>query len=93
METQKMDFHLKKKHAYSSVSAVMFCKQFLANTVHIDRCYHAIHKHSCRSQHTSVLTACIFFVFRQVCTIESSFFKTTSGMHNFPFEGRHLVLY
>ena len=26
----------KKKHAYLSVSAVMFCKQFLAFTVHIN---------------------------------------------------------
>ena len=28
------------------VSAVMFCKQFLAYPVHIDWCYHSIHKHS-----------------------------------------------
>ena len=34
-----------------SVPAVMFCKQFLAYTVHIDRCNQAIHKHSCRFQH------------------------------------------
>ena len=33
------------------VSAVMFCKQFLAYTVHIDWCYHSIHKHTSRSQH------------------------------------------
>ena len=33
------------------VSAVMFCEQFLAYTVHIDGCYHDIHKHSSRSQH------------------------------------------
>ena len=33
------------------VSAVMFCKQFLAYAVHIDWCYHSIHKHSSRSQH------------------------------------------
>ena len=32
------------------VSAVMFCKQFLAYAVHIDWCYHSIHKHSSRSQ-------------------------------------------
>ena len=51
---------------------------------------YAIHKNSCRSQHTSVLTTCTF-MFRQVCTIEPSFFKTTSGMHRRPFEGRHLV--
>ena len=30
---------------------------------------------------------------RQVCIIEPSFFKTTSGMHRRPFEGRHLVLF
>ena len=29
---------------------------------------------------------------RQVCTIEHSFFNTTSGMHHHPIEGRHLVL-
>ena len=28
-----------------SVSAVIFCKQFLAYTVHIDWCYHSIHEH------------------------------------------------
>ena len=32
------------------------------------------------------------YVFRQVCTIEPSFFETTSGMHRRPFECRHLVL-
>ena len=37
-----------------SVSAVMFSKQFLAYTVHIDWCYYTIHKHSSRSQHISV---------------------------------------
>ena len=36
------------------VSAVMFCKQFLAYTVHIDWCYHFIYKHSSRSQHASI---------------------------------------
>ena len=35
MEIKK--FHFIKKNAYLSVSAVMFCKQFLAYTVHIDR--------------------------------------------------------
>ena len=53
---------------------------------------YAIHKHSCRSQHISVLTTCTF-MFRQVCTIEPSFFNTTSGMHRRPLEGRHLVNY
>ena len=33
------------------VSAVMYSKQFLAYAVHIDWCYHSIHKHSSRSQH------------------------------------------
>ena len=33
------------------VSAVMFCKQFLAYAVHICWCYHSIHKHSSGSQH------------------------------------------
>ena len=41
---------------------------------------YAIHKHSSRSQHISVLTTCTF-MFRQVFTIEPSFFKTTSGVH------------
>ena len=36
------------------VSAVMFCKQFLAYAVHIDWCYHSIHKHSSRSQHAPI---------------------------------------
>ena len=31
-------------------------------------------------------------MFRQVCTIESSFFKATSGIHKRLLEGRHLVL-
>ena len=42
------------------------------------------------SQHISVLTTCIFML-RQVCTIESSFFKMTSGMHRRAFDGRNLV--
>ena len=41
---------LKKKQAYLNVSAVMFCKQCLAYTVHIDYYYHAIYKHSNRFQ-------------------------------------------
>ena len=40
-----------RKNAQLSVSAVMFCKQFLAYAVHIDWCYHSIHKHSSRFQH------------------------------------------
>ena len=51
---------------------------------------YAIHKHSCRSQHISVLTTSTS-VCRRVCTIEPSFCNTTSGMHPRPFEGRHLV--
>ena len=47
-------FKKKKKRAYMSVSAVMFCKQFLAYTVQIDWCYHSIHKHSSRSQHAPI---------------------------------------
>ena len=39
----------------------------------------------------SVLTTCTF-MFQQVCTIEPSFFNTTSGIYHRPFEGRHLVL-
>ena len=68
----------------------MFSKQFLTHAVYTDWCYHAIHKHSSRSLHISVLIACTF-MFRQFCTIESSFFNKTSGMHRRPFEGRHLV--
>ena len=44
----------KKINAYLSVSAVMFCKQFLACTVQIDWRYHSIHKHSSRSQHAPI---------------------------------------
>ena len=66
----------------------MFCKQFIAYAVHINWCYHAISKHSSESQHLSVLTTCTF-MFLQVCTIEPSFFNTTSGMHRRPFECRH----
>ena len=43
---------IKKK--CSTVSAVMFYKQFLAYTLHIDCCYHSIHKHSSRSQHAPI---------------------------------------
>ena len=49
-----------KKHTHLSVSAVMFCKQYLAYTAHIDWCYHAIHKHTSRSLRISVLTTCTF---------------------------------
>ena len=41
-------------------------------------------------KHISVLTTCTF-MFQQVCTIESSFFKKTSDMHHYPFEGQHPV--
>ena len=51
---------------------------------------YTIYKHSSSSQHISVLTTCTF-MFRQVCTIEPSFFNAASGMHRRPFEGRHLV--
>ena len=91
MESKNFDF-LKNKYGYLSVSAVMFCNnlQLILCTL-IGLLSHAIHQHYRRSQHISVLTACTF-VFGQVCTIEPSFFKTTSGMHRLPFEGRHLVL-
>ena len=79
-----------KKHAYLSVSAVMFFKQSLAYTVHIDWCNHAIHKHSRSSQHMWVLTKCTF-IFRQVCTIELHSLIRHRGMHRRHFEGRHLV--
>ena len=51
---------------------------------------YAIHKHSSRSQHISVVTTCTFML-QQVSIIEPSFCKTTSGMHCRPFEGRHLI--
>ena len=86
MKNKKFDF-LKNM---LSVSAVMFCKQFIAYTVHIDWCYHSTYKHSFRSQHISVLTTCTF-MFRQFYTIEHILIKTTSGMHRRPFEGRLLV--
>ena len=72
----------------------MFCKQFLAYAVHIDwsafLCNPKIFWWV--STYISVLTTCTF-MFRQVCTIEPSFFNMTSGMHYRPFEGRHLVPY
>ena len=55
----------------------------------MDLLSYAFHKHSCRSQHISVSTTTFIFMFRLVCTIEPSFFKTTSGMHRLPFEIRH----
>ena len=45
---------------------------------------HAIHKHSCGSQHNYICATTCTFIIRQVCTIEPSFFKT-SGMHRRPF--------
>ena len=78
------------KNAYLSVSAVILFNLLLTYAVHIDWCYYVIHKHSCRSQHISVLTTCTF-TFRRVCTIEPSFLKTTSAMHRRLFKGRHLV--
>ena len=47
-------------------------------------------KTSQQQQIISVLITCTF-MFRQVCTIEPSFFNT-SGMHRRPFGGRHLFL-
>ena len=37
MKTQRFYFILKKKSESNPVSAVMFCKQYLAYAVHIDR--------------------------------------------------------
>ena len=52
---------------------------------------HVIFKHSCRSQHISVLINYLhIFMFRQVFTIEPSSFKTISRMHRRPFKCRHL---
>ena len=61
------------------VSAVMFCKQFLAYAVHIDWCYHSFHKHSSRSRHAPIWwhRGCIvapsrvdiYFYFTFVCII------------------------
>ena len=42
VDSQNFDFLLKITWLASWVSAVMFCKQFLAYTVHIDWCYHSI---------------------------------------------------
>ena len=58
----------------------MFCKQFLAYTVHIDGCYHSIHKHSSRSQLSTYICVNYRHVYDDI------------GMHRRPFEGRHLVL-
>ena len=55
METHKCEFHLiKVAKGRIKVSAVMFCIQFLAYIVHIDWCYHSIHKHTNRSQHAPI---------------------------------------
>ena len=55
MKTQKCELHITKvAKARINVSAVMFCKQCLAYAVHIDWCYHSIHKHSSRSQHAPI---------------------------------------
>ena len=55
------------KNGYLSVSAVMFWKQFLAYTVHIDWWYHAIHKHSCRFQHIYIYI-CVNYLYFYVST-------------------------
>ena len=52
----------------------------------------SINIHVGLSQHISVLTTCTF-MYRQVCTIEPSFFNMTSGMHRRLFVGRHVVLH
>ena len=45
MRNQKFDFLEKYLLIYLSLSAVTFCKLYLAHTVHIDWCYQSIHKH------------------------------------------------
>ena len=70
---------LKKKKIFKMLTLVFLLSCFvnnqcLAYIVHIDWCYHAIYKHSCRFQHISVLTTCTF-TFRQICIIEPSFFN------------------
>ena len=83
------------KNAYLSVSAALFCQSFLTYTVLIDMstflCY-PLYKHSSWYQHISMLPTCTF-MFRQVCTIKPSFFRTTCGMHRRPFKDRHLDIY
>ena len=54
MERSSLVLYHEKSKVWLSVSAVMFCKQFLAYAVHIDCCYHSIHKHSSRSQHAPI---------------------------------------
>ena len=76
METKNIDIFF---NAHLRVSGIMFCKQCLAYSLHIDWCYHAIHKHSRWFQHISVLTTCSNM--------------TILGMHRRPFEGRYLVNY
>ena len=44
-----------------------------------------------KPQHTPVLIDYMTFMVQQICTSEPSFFKTTSGMHRYPFEGWYLV--
>ena len=81
-------FCLFKKNAYLSVSAVMFCKQFLAYAVDIDGS--AFLCNPLTFIGISVLTPCTF-MFRQVCIIEPSFSNATWGMHRRPIKGWHLV--
>ena len=53
---RRQRFEFKISHAYQRLFAYVFCKQFLAYTVHIDWCHRATHKHLIRSQHTSILS-------------------------------------
>ena len=77
---QKLDF-IKKKYAYLSISAVMFCKRCLAYTVHIDWRYHAIHKHSCRSQHVAI---CVNYMHIYISTsLHHGTFKTFDELNYF----------
>ena len=54
---EKSKIYFKKKRTQLSVSAVMFCKQYLVYTVLIDWCYHSIHEHSNRSQVSTYISA------------------------------------
>ena len=59
----------------------MFCKHFLAYTLHIDWRNHVIHKHPC-----------MFQVFNIISVLTTCTSMTILGMHRRSFEGRHLVM-
>ena len=82
-----------KKNAYLSVSAAMFCNNFLLilSTL-ISLLSFAIHKHWSRSQHISVLTSYMHIYFSTSLHHKTFILWYDIGMHRRPFEGRHLVL-